>query len=157
MSDVAVVEGLEDFIERELNLGQKDPHVIYDKLKKQLGAERLATLALPYVPDLIAEMARQKLNQQRRMAIARINERTLEQDEVQLKSLWVPSDEGIVYKRIADMTAEDFTDRADYLDRMVVGIRRHSQWCREVATAIKRNKVSTAGELKRLPGLAELE
>jgi hypothetical protein len=148
---------LERAIERELNLGQKDPHVIYDRLAEQLGPKALFKLAVPHLPDMIGEMARQRLNQQRRNAIAKIDDSNLAQPEIMLKSLWVPSEDGIVYKRIADMDDRDFDDRAAYLERMVLGISRHAQWCRDVAEAIRKHKVGVAGDLERLPGLPELE
>lgn len=160
MSVVAMKEQLtlEQVIERELNLGQKDPHAIYDRLSQQLGAEELLKLAVPYIPDLVSEMARQKLGRERRRSVARISHAGLNDPEIMLRSLWVPSEDGkIVYKRIADMDDRDFDDRAAYLERMVVGIGRHAQWCRDVATMIRKAKVGVAGDLERLPELPELE
>lgn len=158
-TDEATVEqDLTRLIEQELNRGQRDPHKIWDRLEKKLGREELEALALPYLPDLIADMARQRINQQRRTAIAKINAKTLEdQGTVMLKALWVPSEDGIVYKRIADMTAEDFRDRAAYLDRMVVGIAVHAAWCRAVADQMDAEGVTLAKELGALPALPELE
>jgi hypothetical protein len=152
------IDDLAKLVERELNLGQRDPHKIYARLKRQLGEETLRELSFPYLPDLVADMARQRMNQLRRTAIAKISEKTLQDPEVMLKSLWVPSDDeqGIVYKRIADMTAEDFRARAAYLDRMVVGIAVHAAWCREVADQIEIQGVTFAKELERLPSLPEL-
>lgn len=152
------IEDLSRFIDRELNLGQRDPHLIYERLKTQLGEEKLRDLALPYLPDLVTDMARQRMNQIRRTAIAKISKKTLQDPEVILKSLWVPSErEGIVYKRIGDMTAEDFRARAAYLDRMVVGIAVHAAWCREVADQIEIQGVTFAKELGGLPELPVLE
>lgn len=148
---------LERAIEREINLGQKDPHEVYDRLEKALGGEELVRLAAPHIPDLVSEMARQRISQQRRQAVAKISNATIGDPEIMLRSLWVPSDDGkIVYKRIADMDATDFEDRAAYLERLVVGISRHAQWCRDVAQVIRKQKVGKAGDLKRLPELPEL-
>lgn len=156
MSTVAE-QDLVQHIEQELNLGQRDPHKIWKRLERKLGKEKLQELALPYLPDFISDMARQRLNQQRRTAIAKITTKALEnQAEVMLKSLWVPSEEGIVYKRIADMSADDFRDRASYLDRMVVGIAVHAAWCREVADAMDKQGVAQAKDLAVLPSLPEL-
>lgn len=159
MSVVAIKEilTLERAIEQQLNLGKKDPHVIYDELEKQLGAKGLLELATPHLPDLISDMARQRMNTLRRADLAKITETNIDQPEIMLRALWVPDDDGIVYKRIADMTADDFDARAAYLERMTAAISRHALWCRNVAEQIRKRKIGTAGELERLPGLPELE
>ena len=153
----ATEQDLVRLIEQEVNRGRANPHKIWERLEKRLGREMLETLALPYLPDLVSEIARQKINQQRRTAVARITSKSLEdQGAVMLKSLWVPSEDGIVYKRIADMTADDFRDRAAYLDRMVVGIAVHAAWCREVANQMDAEGCALAKDLSALPALPEL-
>lgn len=158
MTEIAEVQTLEDLIQQQINLGVKDPHIVYDKLVAALGPEETQKLAGPYVADMISYMARQKLNALRRSDLAKITDDSVQTSEVMLRSLWVPdAEDGYVYKRIADMTAEDFDDRAAYLERMVMGITRHAIWCRDVAKAIRKGKHSKAGELKGLPALQELE
>lgn len=99
-------------------------------------------------------MARQRLNAKRRSAIARITDKTISHPEIMLRSMWVPSNDGsITYKRIADMTAQDFEERAAYLEHMAHGIRRSAQWCRDCAHAIRSANVKTAGKLTALPPL----
>jgi len=147
---------LEQAIEQQISLGVKDPHLVYDALERHLGDE-LAEIARPYLADFIAEMARQKINADRRASIAKINTKTAVDPEVKLKSLWVPSAGTIIYKRIADMTADDFDARADYLDRMANGIHRHAQWCRDCAQEIRDHGVKTAGKLAHLPALRDDE
>lgn len=145
---------LEEAIQQQINLGTKDPHTVYDALERHLGDE-LYEIAKPYLADFIAEMARQKLNAERRSAVAKISPKTLANPEVTLKALWVPSKGTIIYKRIADMTADDFEARANYLDRMASGIHRHALWCRDCAKAIHASGVKTAGELGVLPSLRD--
>lgn len=145
---------LEEAIQQQLNLGTKDPHTVYDALERHLGDE-LYEIAKPYLADFIAEMARQRINSERRASIAKIKPNTLADPEIKLKSLWVPSDGTIIYKRIADMTADDFEARAEYLERMASGIQKHAQWCRDCADAIRHSKVKTAGKLDRLPSLRD--
>lgn len=157
MTAVAETKTLEQLIEQQITLGVKDPHVVYDKLVASLGPEETQKLAGPYIADMISYMARQKLNALRRSDLAKIDDKSVATSEVMLRSLWIPDEDGYVYKRIADMTAEDFEDRAAYLERMVLGITRHAIWCRDVAKAIRKGKHQTAGELKGLPSLPELE
>lgn len=155
MTELAVSITLEEAIEQQINLGQKNPHAVFDQLERQFGDE-LAELARPYIADLVSEMARQKINARRRADVAKITPGVLD-GSIMLRSLWVPAESGITYKRIADMTADDFEARAAYLDRMIVGITRHAEWCRLVARKIRRSKVGTAGNLKSLPALPEID
>lgn len=155
---VQEIQTLERAIERELNLGQKDPHQVYERLEDSLGPEELLRLAMPYIPDLVSEMARHKLGQKRRQAIAKISDKSLTDPEIMLKSLWIPTKDGkILYKRIADMDDRDFDARAAYLERLVLGISRHAMWCREVAAMMRKHKAVVARDLLRLPELPEVE
>jgi hypothetical protein len=147
---------LKEAIHQQISLGHRHPHEFYDLLKRQLGDE-LLTISKPYLADFINEMARHEIGNERRSAVAKINDKTLETGEVKLKSLWVPAKGEIIYKRIADMTAKDFDARADYLDRMTRGIQRHAEWCRTCATNIRKAKVKTAGELLHLPSLPDAD
>lgn len=149
---------LELLIDQQINLGHKNPHEFFDRIQGQLG-DGLFEVAKPHLADFIAEMGRQRLNAQRRSAIAKITTGDLDDPEIQLKSLWIPSDGdgGIIYKRIADMTADDFDARANYLERMIIGISRSAAWCRSVATELRRNRLATAGELKTLPALPDID
>jgi hypothetical protein len=158
--DINGLETLERLVEQQINLGLKNPHECFDRLVQQFGPADLVEIARPYLSDFITEMARHKINAQRRQSIAKITPTTVADPEVKLRSLWVPSEireQGIVYKRIADMTAEDFDARAAYLERMLVGLSRHIGWCREVANEIRRTKKQTAGQLKALPALPEID
>lgn len=146
---------LEAAIEQQINLGLKNPHEVYQALCKQFGPEMVDALVQPHHADFVAYMARQRLNVLRRADIARITPSALTDKAILLRSLWVPSEDGIVYKRIADMTAEDFEKRAEYLERMVGAISRHATWCRDVAATIRERGVMVAGELDKLPALPE--
>lgn len=148
---------LEELIDQQINLGHKDPHEFYELIHRALG-EELIDVVTPYISDFIAELGRQRLNAKRRATLARISAKTLASPDILLRSMWVPTGDGtITYKRIADMTAEDFDERANYLERMAIGIRRSAQWCRECAHAIRSNKVKTAGTLGSLPPLPDHE
>jgi hypothetical protein len=145
---------LKELIQQTIALGHKDPHQFYDILEKQLGDDILE-VTKPYLSDFINEMARHQLGTARRSAVAKITAASVQDGEVMLKSLWVPAKGEIIYKRIADMTANDFDARANYLDRMTQGIQRHADWCRACAFQIRGAKVKTAGKLEMLPPLPE--
>ncbi len=145
---------LKELIQQTIALGHKDPHEFYDLIERQLGDE-LITIAKPYLADFVNEMARHELGAARRSAVAKITPTSVQDGEVMLKSLWVPAKGEIIYKRIADMTANDFDARADYLEHMTRGIQRHADWCRSCAFQIRDANVKTAGKLKALPPLPE--
>lgn len=147
---------LEELIDQQIELGHKDPHTFYEHIERQLGNELLA-IVQPYIADFVSEMSRQRLNARRRSAVVKITPRNAQSREILLHSLWVPDDgAGITYKRIADMTAEDFDARADYLERLASGILNHAQWCRDCADLIRSENVKTAGKLKSsLPELRD--
>lgn len=145
-------ETLDRLIDQQITLGLKNPHDCFEALERKLGPD-LFELARPYLADFISEMTRQKLNAQRRSDLAKITPTTVTDPEVKLRSLWVPADSGITYKRIADMTADDFDARATYLERMLIGLSRHIGWCRNVADELRRRDVETAGQLEQLPAL----
>lgn len=154
---VPEIRTLERLIEQKINLGLKDPHECYPALEHELGPE-LLELARPYLAEFVSTMARQKLNALRRSDIAKITPQSIADPEVKLRSLWIPNNEqGISYKRIADMTADDFDARAAYLERMLIGLSRHIGWCRNVAQELRRANLATAGQLDALPPLPEID
>jgi hypothetical protein len=147
---------LEELIDQQITLGNHDPHTFYESIERQLGDDVLE-IVKPYIADFISEMGRQRINTKRRQEVAKITPANSGSREIMLQSLWVPSDgSGIVYKRIADMTASDFDARADYLERMAAGIANHANWCRDCANQIRTEKVKTFGKLKHLPELHDL-
>ncbi len=157
MTTTEQTDTLEQLIDKNIALGHKNPHDFYELLERELGDD-IVTVARPYLADFIADMTRQRLNSGRRTQIAKITTAGLADPELVLRSLWVPSEGTILYKRIADMTADDFDSRAAYLERMMIGISRHAGWCRAVADAIRTTKqANTAGDLRRLPALPEAD
>lgn len=147
---------LEELIDRQINLGHHDPHELYPLLERELGDD-LIEIVRPYIADFIAEMSRQRINTRRRASVAKITPANSRSRDIMLQSLWVPdAGTGITYKRIADMTPDDFDARADYLDRMAAGIANHARWCRDCAQQMRIEKVKTAGKLKHLPELHDL-
>lgn len=152
----APMPSLEELIDQQISLGNSDPHELYGLLERQLGDE-LVEIVKPYIADFISEMGRQRINSKRRAEVAKISPTNSKSREILLRSLWVPdSGIGITYKRIADMTADDFESRAAYLERMAAGVMNHAQWCRDCAEQIRTEGVKTAGKLKQLPELHDL-
>lgn len=147
---------LEQVIDRYISLGEKDPRNVAERVFNELGDDVVAVVQ-PHLADFIAEMARHRLGNQRRAELARITPRSLASREIMLKSIWIPAEGSIVYKRIADVTADEFEARAAYMERMVASISAHAQWCRDCASAIRAAGVANAGGLDRLPALPEIE
>lgn len=144
---------LEEELEQLISLGYKDPHEYPDLLRRKLG-EDLLEITAPYIDNFLSDMARQRLNSIRRASVARITNTGLADPGFALHSLWVPGDDGkITYKKIADMTAQDFEDRAAYLEAMAHGIAASAQWCRDVADLMRAEKVKVAGKLSKFPPL----
>ena len=145
---------LEEVIDRYITLGEKDPRLVAEKVFGELGDD-LVEVARPHLAEFVAELARHRLAGQRRAELARITSRSVASREIMLKSIWIPSKGSIVYKRIADVTADEFDARAAYLDRMVSSIAAHAQWCRDCASSIRAKGFKKAGQLESLPPLPE--
>lgn len=164
------MQTLEELIDQQINLGHHDPHEIYPLLENLLGDD-LLDIVKPYIADFISEMGRQRINNKRRAEVIKISPANSKSREIMLQSLWVPAKAvstptqkkspedaatGITYKRIADMTADDFDARAEYLERMAAGIANHAQWCRDCANQMRTEGAKTANKLKHLPELHDL-
>jgi len=158
-------DNLERAIEQAINLGQKDPVEIVKHIRDLHGEEWWAAQLVLYGDDFVAEMARQRINAERRGAISVLSSRTLqtrEQSEVMLKSVWIPSADGFtVYKRVADVTAPEWRSRADYLDRLAIGVLKQARWCRDVADRMDESGAATTADLRsplpELPSVSDLE
>lgn len=150
---------LEELIDQQINLGHKDPHQFPDLLRKAVGDD-LTPIVAPYLDDFITELGRQRINAQRRTALAKITPHAITSRELMLKSMWVPRANGddpldVYYKPVGDMTAADFDSRATYLERMAGGILAHARWCRACAHQIRTENVKTFGKVKNIPELPE--
>jgi hypothetical protein len=158
MTELTHTHTLERLIDQQIELGHHNPHDYPQLLAKALG-DNLNEIIKPYIDDFIAEMSRQRINNRRRAQIAKITPTTINQPEIMIQSLWIPTGQGntITYKPLGTMTADDFDARADYLERMSLGIHRHAQWCRTVANNMRDQNVTTANQLGNLPALPEYE
>jgi hypothetical protein len=143
---------LDEAIEQAITLGQKDPIEIVKRLRESFGDEWFAEQVSGYADDFVAEMCRQRLNAQRRGAIAVLSSRAIRDkasSEVMIQSVWIPSQDGYpLYKRVADVTAAEWRSRADYLDRLAIGVLKQSRWARDVADLIDGEGVTTTGDLR---------
>lgn len=144
---------LEELIDQQIQLGHKDPHEFPELLRRALGDE-LINIVTPYLDDFITEMGRHRINSIRRQSIAKITGGHLNDPEIMLRSMWVPTGDGkITYTPIGSMTADDFDSRAVYLEHMAHGIQISAQWCRNVAQQMRDEGVKTAKKLSALPPL----
>src|SRR5688500_16738878 len=92
-----------------VNLGEKDPLTIYRKLEERHGTEWLATALFQYRGQIIPEIARHVLGNERRQAVETIatvarSERKVSKREVKLAAVFVP---GEGYKKVGELTADD--------------------------------------------------
>lgn len=146
---------LEQLIDQQITLGHKDPHEFPELLRRALG-EEILELTAPYIDDFVSEMARHRLGAQRRASIAKITNKSLQSADVLIRSLWIPTRHGkLEYKAIGEMQADEFEARAAFMDSLVRGIKRHAQWCRDVAAQMRDEGVNTAKELSSLPPLSD--
>ena len=148
---------LEEAIEQQITLGQKDPLTIVEKLLGLYGQEWLHEQAAFLAPDIAAEIARRKLGEKRRkFEVALRPGQPLATAEMKTASFCVPATEHgfTTWKKAADVTAEDLRAKADWYDRFALGALKRSRWCRDVASLMEEEGAATLGALDReLPAL----
>jgi hypothetical protein len=156
--------GMKRAIAQEINLGRKDPREIAERIMAQHDAQWLQSEMLALAADVIEDLARNQLGAERRQSIKALRSRDLKGkniavEEVMLRSVWIPTEDLSypLYKRLADCTAAELRSRADYLDRLAVGVLKQAMWAREVAQRIEDAGVERAGQLSSLPELPENE
>jgi len=150
---------LEEEIASLIELGERDPHTIAQTLIHRQSPVWLATQLIGLAEEIIAERARQRLGSQRRQSIARVTPRQIsEADALKLRTMWVPSPDGLPeYVRVADATPDHFDRRAAYLERMASHVLRQARWCRDVAEMMRAEKITKAGKLRAFPPLPDEE
>lgn len=154
---------LDEAIDQQVSLGQKDPLTIVAKITELHGVEWLHEQAAFLAPDFAAEIARRKLGEQRRhFEVALRPGVEISQSEMKTAGMWIPGgDEGVtVWKKAADLTSDDLRARASWYEKFAMGAVKRAHWCREVAGMMEDEGVRTLGKLKadlpQLPGPEEL-
>lgn len=146
---------LEDAIEQLINLGESDPITITRRLANLHGGDWIARELASHWEEIIAEIARQKLGQQRRAAVLTIGARSrqgaVSKKEAVLTTLFVPR---LGYIKLGEATAQDLLEAAAYRRRLAVGLLRWSDWLESLAAMISEQAVEKVKELKgSLPDL----
>lgn len=145
---------LEEAIQQEITLGQKDPLEIARRIAISQGDEWVTEQLALLAEDLVAELARRRLGSQRRGAeLALRPGDTAASSELKIRSAWVP---GSGWKRAADLTTDDLLMRAAWYERLAGASLRRASWCREVVDLMAQEGVKTLGKLKSaLPPLPD--
>lgn len=152
---------LEEAIAQRINLGDKDPLTIARKIIENHDDEWLVEELTGLAEDLIAEMSRRRLGDQRRRAeVALRPGDPVSTGELKLRSVWVPGESGGDWKRAADVTAEDAEAKARWYLGLARAAQRRAMWWLDVAGMIRADGVANLGALKRdlpvLPGDEDL-
>ena len=147
---------LEEAINQMIELGEKDPLTITDKLAQRHGEEWLREQASLYAHDLAADMARHMLGSRRRGSeVALRTGDQVSSAELKLRSYWVPE---VGYKPAHQLTADDLLARAAFYDKLESAARQRAAWCREVVDLMVAEGAKTLGKLRAaLPPLPDEE
>lgn len=159
MQDVVERPDLDRAIEQLINLGERDPQSLTDKLLKQHDEEWVREELYLRREDFITDLARTRMR-----AIARADELALipndpvKSSELQIKRFWIPN-EG--WKRGSDLTPGDLDARAAWYENFAKASLRRAQWLRNVAQKLRDAGAETLGDYKEplppLPADDELE
>ena len=160
MSALATQElSLEEAITQLINLGEKDPLTIARKLADLHGGNWVAEQLAARWEDILAEIARQRLGNERRASVHALSERgaKVTKREAVLASVFIPSKGWIV---LGEATREDLAEREAYMRRLAGGLYLWADWfgdLRELLEAQGVEKVrQLRGALPPLPPKGEL-
>lgn len=152
---------LEEAIAQQINLGHNDPLTIARKCADLYGTDWVAEELASHWQEILAEIARQKLGNERRAAIVtlatRAREGKVSKREAVISSLFVPGKGWISF---GDATADDLVARESYLRRLADGLNRWADYYAAVRAELETQGVARVRDLKgALPDLpaAEIE
>lgn len=145
---------LDDAVEQQVILGERDPIDIARKIIDRNGEEWLVRELLARAEDIIAIYARQKLGSERRSAeIALHPGDYVAEARMKIAKFWVP---GYGYKEFSEATVEDLRAKAEWYAKFREAAAKREVFCREVANQIEAEGVVTVGQLEGpLPALQE--
>ncbi len=137
---------LEEAITQLINLGEKDPLTIVEKLAKRHGDEWLREEAALHAHDFSADLARRLLGARRRGSeIALKPGDQVASSELKLRSYWVPE---YGYKRASDLTADDLLVRVRFYNLLERSAAVKAAWLLEVVDLMVAEGAKTLGKLK---------
>lgn len=150
----AVSQSLEEAIQTLIAVGEKDPHLISQKVVERYGQVWLTKQLRAYAEELIAILARQRLGSIRRSAeVALRPGDQIASAEMKVVSFWVP---GYGWKPASTIEPDDLELRARMYDHLARGALRRSSWLRTVRDMMLAESANTLGKLKApLPPLPD--
>jgi hypothetical protein len=152
---------LESAIEQLIKLGEKDPLTIARRLADLHGGDWVARELASHWEEILAEIARQKLGNERRASIVSIGDRSkagrVTKRDAVLASLFLPSKGYIV---LGDATLEDLAEAEGYRRRLASGLNLWADWYRDTRELCETQGVDRVrdlrGSLPPLPPKGEL-
>lgn len=147
---------LEGAIQQQIEIGERDPIIIADKIVDLYGRDWMCEQLCEQAEHLVAGIARSRIGSQRRVTQLNLKPgNPVPQAELKIRSFWVP---GKGYVRAADLTSDNLESRAAWNDRFIATVDRHSSWCRQVAAMIRSEGAKNLGRLKaELPALPPVD
>lgn len=137
---------LYEAIEQLVNLGERDPIEIAEKIKTRNDRRWLRDQLEALADDIIADGARRQLGSVRRkLELALRPGDQLSSSEFRIAKAWVP---GSGYKVAGDLTRDDLLARAAWYETFADASVRRATWCRDVVSLMDAEGVLTLGALK---------
>lgn len=150
---------LEDAIRQMINLGENDPITIARKCADLHGGTWVAEQLAAHWEEILAEIARQQIGNERRAAIVSVGGlrarkgRSIAKRNVLLATMFIPS-KG--YIALGDATVADLEEAASYRQRMADGLVRWATYYGDLADRLKAQGVDKVSRLKgELPPLPQ--
>lgn len=145
---------LDDAVQQEVILGEKDPIDIARKIIDRNGTHWVGEELLALAEDLIAQMARSALGNARRSAeIALRPGDYVAENRMRIAKLWIP---GYGYKVISECNAADLREKAAWYRKARIALAKREEWLLTTADLLDAEGVATIGQLQaQLPALPE--
>lgn len=133
-------------IRQQISLGHRDPLAIYRKIEDLYGTEWLTNQLFAYREDIVSEIARHELGNQRRTTFAAVARRkNVRKHEKLLATVFVP---GAGAKALGDCTVDDLHAVVGMYDRIEQASRRYRLFYEDVLARMAAQGAATVRELK---------
>jgi hypothetical protein len=146
---------LRDAIQQLVNLGEKDPREILEKLRDRNGDEWLRDEVAELAEEFVLEIARQELGRRRRASeISRVVQGDNTTGEIKIQSKWIPV---VGYKAIGDLTVADCRAVADHYRQLEHAAGTRFRAYNALANLMEEQGVSLVREVRGVLPLQALE
>lgn len=136
---------LRESIEQLVSLGEKDPHVIAERIRTRNDNTWLAKELLDVADDVISDIARSVLNSGRRSSLSLAKVEKLQKREIMLAAAWLP---GIGWVEFGKFTANNFDHLAATYRKGAAALNRYAEWCEASAALIREQDVAEFRQVK---------